>query len=157
MVKRVGKAMPVGKRRSLQVIGRWVARVSRESTLGLGASPEEVQVLQVLVERGPQTPSVLARILGVDFSTAARTVKRLVRSGFAARRDVIEGTSRRPVALTDEGREVARVVSERWEAGFAEVLATLPTLGERMMAYDLAALLAGSMQKLEEGKSGKSG
>jgi DNA-binding MarR family transcriptional regulator len=150
---KVGKALAVSKRRSLQVIGRWVSRTTRESVEDLGVSSEQAEVLQVLVERGPQTLSAIAHVLSLDFSVAVRVVRRLVGKDLAVRRDPVEGSgsARRAVALTEGGRRLSQEVSERWETGFAQVLAAVPMLGERTSAYELSALLASAMQTLEQG------
>jgi DNA-binding MarR family transcriptional regulator len=83
----------------------------------INAAPVEItvpqhRVLVLLASRGEQSVGALAEQLGVNASNASRVCDRLQRLGLVARhRSPIDGRSVK-VALTDDGVEVLRVVSE---------------------------------------------
>ena len=56
---------------------------------------------------GAVTVELLAAWLGVDFSTAARRVRKLIEAGFLRRIEVL-GLRERPIALTEEGQRAAK-------------------------------------------------
>lgn len=55
---------------------------------------------------GAVTVELIAVWMGVDFSTAARRVRKLVEAGFLRRIEVV-GLRQEPIALTEEGRRAA--------------------------------------------------
>ncbi len=110
----------------------------------LNAAPVEItvpqhRVLVLLASRGEQSVGALAEQLGVNASNASRVCDRLQRLGLVARhRSASDGRSVK-VALTDEGVEVLRVVSEHRHQ---EVRRILTSVGADTAGVALEALRA---------------
>jgi DNA-binding MarR family transcriptional regulator len=93
----------------------------------LGLYPGQELMLMRLWERDEQPQGELAKLLGVDASTATKTLQRLETAGVVTR--CAAPTDRRSVivSLTDAGRELAARIAtvwgeleERTTAGFSE-------------------------------------
>jgi DNA-binding MarR family transcriptional regulator len=63
--------------RAVQVIYRGLGRLSRERARDTDVTPQQADTLQLLLERGALSTSVLANLLGIDSSTASRNLSGL--------------------------------------------------------------------------------
>lgn len=86
----------------------------------------QFRVLVVLQSRGPMTFAQLADILGVDPSSARRTVDRLTTAGLVNR--TVSTTSRREAVLelTDLGNHVCTEVTRRRRERIADIVDRIP-------------------------------
>jgi DNA-binding MarR family transcriptional regulator len=96
--------------------------------------------LVVLASRGPQGIASLAEALGVTPPTASRLCDRLVHKGLVRRR--IDRNDRRQVrvALTEAGRRLVDVVTERRRREIADLLDAVPEDARRSVAAGLQLL-----------------
>lgn len=96
--------------------------------------------LVVLASRGPQGMASLADALGVTPPTASRLCDRLVRKGLVRRRT--DRTDRRQVriALTDQGKRLVDVVTERRRHEIAHLLDAVPEDARRSVVAGLQLL-----------------
>jgi DNA-binding MarR family transcriptional regulator len=100
--------MPAGSRLSL--LFELFATEQRVRTLilramaGAALRPDEYAVYSVLFDEGPQTPSDLARRLGMPPTTMSHYVRALLERGHAARRVVSADRRSYELALTPAGR-----------------------------------------------------
>jgi DNA-binding MarR family transcriptional regulator len=96
--------------------------------------------LVVLASRGPQAMASLADALGVTPPTASRLCDRLVRKGLVRRRT--DRTDRRQVrvALTEAGKTLVDVVTQRRRREIADLLAAVPEDARRAVAGGLQLL-----------------
>lgn len=106
---------------------------------------EEVTLTQfrslvVLASRGPQGMAALAEALGVTPPTASRLCDRLVRKGLIRRRT--DRTDRRQVriALTEAGRQLVDVVTQRRRGEIATLLEAMPDDALRSVVSGLQLL-----------------
>ena len=96
--------------------------------------------LVVLASRGPQGIAALADALGVTPPTASRLCDRLVRKGLVRRRT--DRNDRRQVraGLTEAGRRLVDVVTERRRQEIANLLAAIPEDARRSVVAGLQLL-----------------
>lgn len=106
---------------------------------------EEVTLTQyrslvVLASRGPQAMTALAEALGVTPPTASRLCERLVRKGLVRRRT--DRTDRRQirVGLTESGRRLVDVVTERRRNEISALLRSVPDDARRSVVAGLQLL-----------------
>ncbi|WP_030480800.1 MarR family winged helix-turn-helix transcriptional regulator [Lentzea albidocapillata] len=86
----------------------------------------QFRVLVVLQSRGPMKLTTLAELLGVNPSTATRTVDRLLAMETVARQP--NPASRREVVieLTESGKKLVRDVTRRRRAGIRKIVERMP-------------------------------
>lgn len=103
----------------------------------------QFRVLVVLQSRGPMKLTTLAEFLGVNPSTATRTVDRLLAMEMVARQP--NPASRREVVieLTEAGKKLVRDVTRRRRAGIRKIVERMPEdhrqgLIEALMAFATA-------------------
>ncbi len=96
--------------------------------------------LVVLASRGPQGIAALADALGVTPPTASRLCDRLVRKGLVRRRT--DRNDRRQVraGLTEAGRRLVDVVTERRRQEIANLLTAVPEDARRSVVAGLQLL-----------------
>src|ERR1700744_1848373 len=97
----------------------------------LADAGEEVTLTQyrslvVLASRGPQGMAALAEALSVNASTASRLVERLVRKGYVRRRTDRQDRRQVRIGLTERGRDLVRLVTDRRRQEIAALLASIP-------------------------------
>lgn len=86
----------------------------------------QFRLLVALGSRGPLKLVALAEVLGVNPSTATRTVDRLVNAGWAERSSSPHSRREITVRLTDSGRELVDRVTEYRRREIAEIVARMP-------------------------------
>ena len=112
---------------------------------GVRIDPTAYPVLRVVSESEPLRLSELTRLLGVDVSTASRTVKRLVLDGLVVKRlDVRDGRASE-LWLSERGRELLR----RLRAARHELIGEVFAEWSRDDLASLAPLLERAAQDLQ--------
>lgn len=116
------------------VAARSLADLDEEVTLS------QYRVLVVLASRGPQGVAAIADSLGVTPPTASRLCERLVRKGLVRRRTDRNDRRQVRVALTESGRNLVDVVTERRRQEIAGLLRSVPEEARRSMVAGLQLL-----------------
>lgn len=116
------------------VAARSLADLDEEVTLS------QYRVLVVLASRGPQGVAAIADSLGVTPPTASRLCERLVRKGLVRRRTDRNDRRQVRVALTESGRNLVDVVTERRRQEIAGLLRSVPQEARRSMVAGLQLL-----------------
>jgi DNA-binding MarR family transcriptional regulator len=116
------------------VAARSLADLAEEVTL------TQYRSLVVLASRGPQSVAALAEALAVTPPTASRLCDRLVRKGLVRRRTGRHDRRQVRVALTDAGRRMVDVVTDRRRREIAALLASVPPEARRAVASGLQLL-----------------
>jgi len=103
--------------------------------------------LVVLASRGPQGVASLAEAVAVTPPTASRLVDRLVRKGLVRRRTDRHDRRQVRVGLTEAGRRLVDLVTERRRAEIDQLLTSIDPEVQRSMAAGLQqlALAAGEV------------
>ena len=96
--------------------------------------------LVVLASRGPQGIAALADALAVTPPTASRLCDRLVRKGLVRRRTDRNDRRQVRVALTEAGRRLVDVVTERRRQEIANLLSAVPEDARRSVVAGLQLL-----------------
>lgn len=100
---------------SLRQVARAVTVLYEETLAGSGLYATQYTALQVLESAPNLTTTDLAEAIGIDQTTATRTLALIKKAGLAA--DVVGDDRRqRRWALTAKGREQLRKLRPRWEA-----------------------------------------
>lgn len=86
----------------------------------------QFRALVVLDARGAMNLSRLAETLGVNSSTAMRTVDRLLAAGLVTRRDNPRNRREVVIDLTSAGHHLTRKVTERRRAEIHRIVRTMP-------------------------------
>jgi DNA-binding MarR family transcriptional regulator len=121
----------------------------------LADTGEEVTLTQyrslvVLASRGPQGVASLAEALAVTAPTASRLVERLVRKGLVRRRADRQDRRQVRIGLTEAGRDLVRLVTERRREEIAVLLASIPPDVLEPMATGLRHLAAAAGEVPEQ-------
>jgi DNA-binding MarR family transcriptional regulator len=111
----------------------------------LADAGEEVTLTQyrslvVLASRGPQGVASLAEAVAVTPPTASRLVDRLIRKGLVRRRADRHDRRQVRIGLTEAGRDLVDLVTERRRDEIAELLTSIPPKVQRSMATGLHQL-----------------
>lgn len=96
--------------------------------------------LVVLASRGPQGMASLAEALGVTPPTASRLCDRLVRKGLIRRRTDRNDRRQVRIALTESGRRLVDVVTNRRRQEIAGLLGAVPEDARRSVVAGLQLL-----------------
>lgn len=100
---------------SLRQIARAITVLYEETLAGSGLHATQYTALQVLESAPNLTTTDLAEAIGIDQTTATRTLALIKKAGLAA--DAVGDDRRqRRWALTAKGREQLRRLRPRWEA-----------------------------------------
>ena len=113
---------------ALLTASRALVGVSARSLAGVEESLTLTQfrVLVVLQGHGPTRLNRLAQRMGVNASTALRTVDRLVNSGFVDRHENAEDRREVVIELTDRGQRLVRDVTARRRAAIESIAEVMP-------------------------------
>lgn len=126
---------------ALLTASRTLVGVSARSLAGVEDSVTLTQFRTLVVLHGHRSMrlNALAERLGVNASTALRTVDRLITAGMVRRRE--NENDRREVAidLTPAGRTVVGEVTDRRRAAIAGIVATMPAARRRGLVKSLTA------------------
>ena len=106
------------------------------------SSPSACALLLTLLNRGRQTVSALAAILGISQPTATRLIEGLEKRGLARR---AERDGRQvPVALTRAGRRAAQTLQAKRAAALSELTGLLEPEDREALGRLVAAVLHGA-------------
>lgn len=105
------------------VIARTARRLRQEAEGGL--SPSQTAALATLERKGPQSPSRLAELEGIQRPTATRMIARLEEAGLVSRESDLDDKRSFAVALTPEGRTLLKKLRSRKTAYLAKQLKRL--------------------------------
>jgi DNA-binding MarR family transcriptional regulator/N-acetylglutamate synthase-like GNAT family acetyltransferase len=86
----------------------------------------EARILYELAQRGPLSPSDLARELGIDPGQLSRTLAQLQRRQFVSRRKSVADGRQVAVALAAKGRTTFKELDERSQRSATEFVTQLP-------------------------------
>jgi len=96
--------------------------------------------LVVLASRGPQGVASLAEAVAVTPPTASRLVDRLIRKGLVTRRTDRQDRRQVRIVLTEAGRALVNLVTERRRQEIAALLTSIPLDVQQSMATGLRQL-----------------
>jgi DNA-binding MarR family transcriptional regulator len=116
------------------IAARSLADLDEEVTL------TQFRSLVVLSSRGPQGMAGLAEALGVTPPTASRLCDRLVRKGLVRRRTDRNDRRQVRVAITEAGRRLVDVVTDRRRDEIEGLLQTIPGDARRSVVAGLQLL-----------------
>ncbi|HVK24139.1 MAG TPA: MarR family transcriptional regulator [Actinokineospora sp.] len=132
-VDEVTDAVLTASRLLVAVSARSIAEVDDTITL------PQFRLLVILFTRGTQKVTALAELLGVNPSTATRTVDRLVHAGMLDRRQNPASRRETHVSLTQAGTTVVSDVTQRRRAEIARVVAAMPVASRGGLVAALTA------------------
>lgn len=129
-------ALLVASRALVGVSARSLAEVEETVTV------TQFRTLVVLSAHG-STPLVrLASRLGVNASTAQRSVDRLVAAGLVDRRENEQDRREVVLEVSRAGRRLVAQVTRRRRAAIGQIVAVMPTQGRRVLVEALTAFAA---------------
>ncbi len=108
----------------------------------------QFRTLVVLDTHGTTGLKQLAQRLGVQASTALRTVDRLILAGLVDRRDNESDRREVLIEVTEAGRALVEDVTSRRRTALAEIVATMPDLGRPELVEALIAFAAAADEPL---------
>ena len=120
-----------------RLIGRTVTGIYDDALRPVGVTAGQLNLLAVVVRRGPISPGEVARLLNIEKSTMSRNVERMKRNGWLA---VHPGDSARSQGLriTESGRKILVDAEPRWREAQDSARAILGAGGAEAI-YRLAA------------------
>ena len=127
-------AVVTASRVLVAIAARSLADVGEEVTL------TQYRSLVVLASRGPQGAAALAEAVAVTPPTASRLVDRLVSKGLVRRRTDRHDRRQVRIGLTEAGRQLVDLVTERRRAEIAQLLTSIDPEVQRSMAAGLQQL-----------------
>ena len=127
-------AVVTASRVLVAMAARSLADVGEEVTL------TQYRSLVVLASRGPQGVATLAEAVAVTPPTASRLVDRLVRKGLVRRRGDSRDRRQVRVGLTEAGRRLVDLVTERRRQEIAQLLTSIDPEAQHALAAGLQQL-----------------
>jgi DNA-binding MarR family transcriptional regulator len=127
-------AVVTASRVLVAMAARSLADVGEEVTL------TQYRSLVVLASRGPQGVAALAESVAVTPPTASRLVDRLIRKGLVRRRTDRQDRRQVRIGLTEAGRRLVDLVTERRRQEIAQLLMSIDPEVQRSMAAGLQQL-----------------
>jgi len=128
------EAVLTASRALVAMAARSLADAGEEVTL------TQYRSLVVLASRGPQGVASLAEAVAVTPPTASRLVDRLVRKGLVRRRADRHDRRQVRIGLTESGRHLVNLVTERRRQEIATLLTSIPHEIQQSMATGLRQL-----------------
>ncbi|MGH7272219.1 MAG: MarR family winged helix-turn-helix transcriptional regulator [Polyangiaceae bacterium] len=127
--------------RSMRVVARALGRMGRERARSIGSvTPQQADALQIVAERGVLSTSELARLLGIDPSTASRNLTGLERAGLILRKRGSDDGRQTDLHLTSRGKRLTETISAEWVAACVSMLERIPRAERTSFAERLDAL-----------------
>lgn len=135
---------------ALLTASRTLVGISAHSLAELeeAVTPTQFRVLVVLAAHGPSRLNRLADRLGVNSSTALRTVDKLITSGLVQRRENQRDRREVVIELTDQGRYTVDEVTGRRRAAIKKIVSAMPRDSRRQMVDALLAFAAAADEPL---------
>ena len=131
---------------SLRQAARAVTVLYEEALAGSGLHATQYTALQVLVRAPDLTITEIAQAIGIDQTTATRTLALVKRAGFA-KDSVGDDRRERRWALTTKGQAKLRALAPRWDAAqraFEERVGRSEAAALRRAAHVAASKLGSS-------------
>lgn len=107
------------------LLARQFALAAQRRLAKLGVHPGQLPTLLQLYEREDRTQAELARTIGLEQPTMARTLQRMERDGLVDRVPDMTDRRQRLIRLTPKGRDLEAAVRGELEAGNAAAAAGL--------------------------------
>ena len=135
---------------ALLTASRVLVGVSATSLAGLdeGVTISQFRTLVVLGAHGPTRLNSLAERLGVNASTALRTVDKLVAGGFAERRENEQDRREVVIEPTASGRQLVDRVTARRRAAIEDIVVAMPPGHRRHLVEALLSFAAAADEPL---------
>lgn len=110
----------------------------------------QFRALVVLHSHGTSRLGPLAERLGVNASSAMRTVDRLLGSGLVTRTEDVEDRRAVVIGLTDRGEQLVATVTERRRAAISGIVRRMPASRRRGLVGALSAFAAAAGEPVPE-------
>ena len=96
-----------------RLIGRTITSIYDDALRPIGVTAGQLNILAVVLRRGPISPGDVARLLNIEKSTMSRNVGRMKRNGWLA---IGTGESARiqELRITKSGREILEQAGPLW-------------------------------------------
>jgi DNA-binding MarR family transcriptional regulator len=112
----------------VRLLNRLVTGLCDAGLRPFGVRTGQVNILVVLANAGPLTPTAASRVLVMDKSTFSRDVDHLRRNGWVDAESTDDGRSH-TLRVTDAGLKLLEDIYPTWQAGQAEVAKVLGPAG----------------------------
>ena len=119
-----------------RLIGRTVTGIYDDALRPVGVTAGQLNILAVVVRRGPVSPGEVARRLNIEKSTMSRNVERMKRNGWLAIRPGASARSQE-LRVTELGRRILVEAEPLWREAqrrTREILGTGGTEGIHRLA-----------------------
>ena len=118
-----------------------------------GPTPRQFAVLHTVAKKPNASQTRLAEMTGIDRSTLADLVRRLVRQGLLQRRRTKRDARAYAIRLSEKGRETLRVASPAARRADAVILSLLPAKQRNDVLTGLQTLVS-ALNERAEGAAG---
>ena len=122
--------------------GQCAADIFAEELAELDLTPRQFAILLTVSQREGLSQTDLVEITGIDRSTLADIVRRMLKKGHLQRRRTREDARAYAVRLTDEGLRVLSAARPKVEAVDARIVATLSAEQRTTLVDDLRTIVA---------------
>ena len=96
-----------------RLIGRSITAIYDDALREVGVTAGQLNILAVVVRRGPISPGEVARSLQIERSTMSRNVERMKRNGWLAIRPG-ESARSQELRITESGRKIVMDAAPLW-------------------------------------------
>ncbi len=96
-----------------RLIGRTITGIYDDALRKVGVTAGQLNILAVIVRRGPISPGEVARYLHIERSTMSRNVERMKRNGWLAIRSG-ESARSQELRITESGRKIVVDAEPQW-------------------------------------------
>ena len=111
-----------------RLIGRTVTGIYDDALRPVGVTAGQLNILAVVVRRGPVSPGEVARTLNIERSTMSRNVERMKRNGWLTVRTG-ELASSQELQVTKAGRRIIEEAAPLWRKAQSRARDILGTHG----------------------------
>ncbi len=122
--------------------GQCAADIFAAEMGGLDLTPRQFAVLLTVAQREGLSQTDLVEVTGIDRSTLADIVRRMLKKGLLQRRRTREDARAYAVRLTDEGLRILAAARPKVEAVDARIVATLTAEQRGNLVEDLRLIVA---------------
>jgi len=122
--------------------GQCASDVFTSEMAGLDLTPRQFAVLLTVAQNEGLSQTDLVELTGIDRSTLADIVRRMLKKGLLQRRRTREDARAYAVKLTEEGMRILAAARPKVEAVDARILSTLSTGQQSSLVEDLKVIVA---------------
>ncbi len=126
-----------------RLIGRTVTAIYDDALRPVGVTAGQLNLLAVVVRRGPISPGQVARRLNIEKSTMSRNVERMKRNGWLAIRSG-ESARSQELRITKSGRRILEEAEPLWREAQGRTREILGTGGAEAVHRLASAIREGS-------------